>query len=885
MSEADERPPAVESVARQVLASVDAPAVVCDTDGRVQAWNAALADRAGAIDRLGGVAVDSVLDFGEADPIERATESGDEVVASAVLGDGREDPRRVRVRPLRVEGRVASVVAVVTDRSGDTDRSEDEHTADWSVHEAAVDAVSQALFVVDDEHTIRVFEGDEVTPGGVDAEAVVGDDITRFREEGIVGEEGLADLRGAIDSVLAGETERTTLTVELALGGRSVFVEDCVIPIERDGQIVGAANVVRDVDDRERQRRELAERRDQIATVLENLPVAMIAFDTDGRIDYYQGSGLSCLDASPDDVVGTPLSAFESTFPDAAARCRRALDGEETEGTVTIGERTLKMFYEPLTDDGAVTGALALGIDITARLERERELRTIVESSPDPIAMKDAENRYRVVNESAVAVAGLPRDEIVGQTPTEVFGDDPGAMFETHTESVLESQAVETFEEPVELDGVDRCFRTTRAPFYGPDGDLQGTVSIAREVTERRRQREQLERLTEIQQLVHENIAALTTATTEDEIKRTVCERLADSPFYEFAWIGERDPSTNEIVPICSAGDDDGYLSEITVTADPESYGQGPGGQAYRTGGVAVTRDVRTDPAFEPWREAALERGFESVASVPLINGATVHGKLGVYADSPDAFGDREVAGFEVLGEVVGFALSAARSRRLLESESGTELEFEIGDEGLAFAAASTDADCRFVFDHPVQTGDGETRCYLTVDGADPSVGATIADGTETVESCRALDAGADGPHFELVVTESVYDCLAEAGVRGKRIVVEDGVATLLVEGPGDVDTRTVHETLASRFDDVDLAAKREGESGYSIGKDTGTIEERLTDRQRTILRSAYYSGYYEWPRETDAESLAESFDVASTTLLQHLRKGHGEIMAAVFDD
>jgi predicted DNA binding protein/putative methionine-R-sulfoxide reductase with GAF domain len=413
---------------------------------------------------------------------------------------------------------------------------------------------------------------------------------------------------------------------------------------------------------------------------------------------------------------------------------------------------------------------------------------------------------------------------------------------------------------------------------------MQGTVVISRDVTERKRQQDQLERLTRIQQLIHESVGALTSATTKTEIERSVCERLANSPFYEFAWIGSRDPSSHEVTPESYAGIEAGYLDDITVTVDPSDSGQGPVGRAYRSGDVAVVPDVDADPDFTPWREAALERGFRSVAAVPLVQGSTTHGVLVVYADRPNAFSDRELAGFQTLGETVGFALSAAQNRRLLESETVLELEFLTRhvDDTILDATATTDS--RFVFEGAVSSGDDATLCYLTVEGLDLSCAANALAAAERVVRHTRLD-GTDGPDFEVTLRDDTYQLLADAGARGTRVVVENGVSRVFAEAPADMDARTVRDALATAVGDVELVARRETDPADTRWFPTeGNLGARLTDRQRSVLRAAFYSGYYEWPRETDAEGLAESLDVATSTTLQHLRKGHKAVMRSLFD-
>ena len=106
-----------------------------------------------------------------------------------------------------------------------------------------------------------------------------------------------------------------------------------------------------------------------------------------------------------------------------------------------------------------------------------------------------------------------------------------------------------------------------------------------------------------------------------------------------------------------------------------------------------------------------------------------------------------------------------------------------------------------------------------------------------------------------------------------------------MAEAPTDVDVRRVRAALETNYTEVDFWSRTEVEPSemewLPTGEDVGAC---LTDRQQSVLRAAYYSGYYDWPRETDAESLAESFGVATPTVLQHLRRGHRQVMRNVFD-
>ncbi len=55
-----------------------------------------------------------------------------------------------------------------------------------------------------------------------------------------------------------------------------------------------------------------------------------------------------------------------------------------------------------------------------------------------------------------------------------------------------------------------------------------------------------------------------------------------------------------------------------------------------------------------------------------------------------------------------------------------------------------------------------------------------------------------------------------------------------------------------------------------------------LTDKQREIIIAAKRGGYYEYPRRTDAGGLAESVGVSKATVIEHLRKAEGRLMANI---
>ncbi|SDR19284.1 helix-turn-helix domain-containing protein [Natronobacterium texcoconense] len=52
-----------------------------------------------------------------------------------------------------------------------------------------------------------------------------------------------------------------------------------------------------------------------------------------------------------------------------------------------------------------------------------------------------------------------------------------------------------------------------------------------------------------------------------------------------------------------------------------------------------------------------------------------------------------------------------------------------------------------------------------------------------------------------------------------------------------------------------------------------------LSKRQQEIVEKALQEGYYDWPRETDAEELAAEFGITHPTLAEHLRKAEKKLI------
>jgi PAS domain S-box-containing protein len=657
---------------------------------------------------------------------------------------------------------------------------------------------------------------------------------------------------------------------------------------------------------RERSARE--RERTHYETIIETVDDGIYALDEDLQFSFVNESLCELVERSTDDLIGTPVTElfeYDAEVATADAVRERVVEGDTAIGTVqasvttSAGERVLEARYRLCPDsDERYRGSIGVVRDVTDREERELELRVarqfneeLVENAPFGMFRLDEDLRITYENPRAEEILGLPDDvessaaigEDIRELPSIVETDQADRF------SRLEDGETIEFEFPSEsIYGEEAYFTGRGVPLYR-DGEFDGAVLMANDISDRmrherdlKRQRDELETLDRISELLLEITRDLYESPSRTEIEQSVCDRLAESDLYQFAWIGEPDADGHRIVPRASAGIDDGYVESITVTTAEADTSQGPGGRALRTGTVQVSQDIRSDPSFEPWREQALERGIRSAAAVPLVHDDTTYGILAVYAARPLAFSSREQEGLETLGEAIGYAINAIEHRKLLFADTIVELEFTITDPGLVFVRLSERFECELTITGYVESTTGDWSVYLTVDGVSPDAVRDAAVDDTDVADVRIIADEGDTGLMEFIIDGSALQEFTEVGAILTSGSVDEGRGRFCVETPRATDTRQLATRLQTAYPDLTLLAQREFDRPARKAVELRqSIEKRLTDRQQEALTRAYYAGYFEWPRQSTAGDIAESMGIAETTYHYHLRNALDTLVAA----
>ncbi|QLD85182.1 PAS domain S-box protein [Natronomonas halophila] len=521
-----------------------------------------------------------------------------------------------------------------------------------------------------------------------------------------------------------------------------------------------------------------------------------------------------------------------------------------------------------------------------AEIDLDELTATLLESVPDMAYIVDADARLAWWNDRVREVTGYAADELAGRDVFELIAPDQREDLAASFGAVGTFEPTETREFDVLTADGERIPHEFNGTTLTSNGETY-VVGIARDVSDRReretairRQRDELETLNRISETVHEVIQAVVDAATRAEIEDAVCERLAASELYRSVWIA-RDGPGDVAKPDTGVGTIEDFL-EVVDEINTLDWDR-PAQVAIETGEAQVVQRISEADIPETARTAAARMNIESGTAVPIVHQSTVLGVLCVYSSRPEAFSDREQAAFRRLGEVIGFAINAVQTERLLMSDTAMELTLRVSgsDAFLARVSEESDGPCQQEWSTPMSAG--RYRHYVTVSGIDPERVEAIAEGVPTVESIDHV-GGTDGDHvFTVVTTDSLVQRFVENGASPASLVARDGETTIVAELPSDADPRPIVEAAKDLYG-AELVSKREVERSVRTAEEFyDTVADCLTERQQAALRHASLGGYFAWPRDATAEEIAEVMGISSATFHYHIRRAQQALVEAYF--
>jgi PAS domain S-box-containing protein len=299
--------------------------------------------------------------------------------------------------------------------------------------------------------------------------------------------------------------------------------------------------------------------------------------------------------------------------------------------------------------------ALLTKADTALRISEQR-FRSYVEQAAEAMFVHNESGKLIDVNRGACESLGYSREELLGMEITDVVTEIPPANKWLWTRggsgqcSVFKSRhrRKDGSAFPVEVNF--GCFEMGGGRMF---------LGLAQDITEREKAENELHRLNRALVARSECNQAITHATDEREFLNDVCRILVERGGYCLAWVchpNQDEAKTVRVMAKC--GSDNGYLETAHITWSDTERGRSPVGVCIRARKPVIVRNIATDPAMIPWREAAMERGFSCIAALPLLCENDLLGVLTVYGSASETFDNSEVALLTELANDIGFGIA-----------------------------------------------------------------------------------------------------------------------------------------------------------------------------------------------------------------------------------
>ncbi len=314
--------------------------------------------------------------------------------------------------------------------------------------------------------------------------------------------------------------------------GSIVWVIGNAVAEMKDDSIIGFIGTITDITERKATEEALVESEDHIRLVLENSIDAILSTTPDGKILSANTSACSMFGQTEEELIKKGWNGIidlaDPSLQDALEVLNRTgkFKGELTflrnDGTGFPAEISSSLFRDR---NGNLQSSMVIR-DISDRrksediIRQERILlRTLIDSLPDTIYIKDNKGRKLIANSSDLQIMNSNTEgEVIGKTDLEIFGPDIGATGYAEDRSVLETGQPLINHEDYFLDatGKQHWRLTSKIPIYDGQRQIVGLVGLGHDITDRKKSEELLKESEERFRSIFENATIGIYRTTQD---------------------------------------------------------------------------------------------------------------------------------------------------------------------------------------------------------------------------------------------------------------------------------------------------------------------------------------------------------------------------------
>lgn len=225
-------------------------------------------------------------------------------------------------------------------------------------------------------------------------------------------------------------------------------------------------------------------------------------------------------------------------------------------------------------------------------------------------------------------------------------------------------------------------------------------------------------------------------------------------------------------------------------------------------------------------------------------------------------------------------------NRDATDSDDVVAVRFAVTDSSYPFVGVSELG--RIDLERMFPREAGRYAEFFSVEGVEPDRIVDLASDDDRVEA-TLIDRHDSGGLIEFTVAGSCpARDLAELGAIPQAAGGEDGEGWIEAEVPPSRDAGGVVSRFLEQHPTIELSSKRtqsELTPLFSPQELRRAVDQRLTDRQREVLCTAYEAGFYDQPRGATAGAVADELEISGATFSQHRRTAERKLVSLMVAD
>ena len=352
------------------------------------------------------------------------------------------------------------------------------------------------------------------------------------------------------------------------------------------------------------------------------------------------------------------LSVIDAQLQSTIARSAEALRAANEELEQRVLDRTAQLRSANET----------LEAEIAARYESQQLLQAIIDNSQAVVYVKDLDGRYLLVNRRFEQIFLLERGAILGRTDHEVFAKETADAFrDLDVRVAREDQAITAEETAPQTDG-PHTYISVKAPLRDAVGQINAIFGISTDITERKRDEEQLRSQLARLSLLDQTTRAIGERQDLSRLFQVVLRNLEEHLPIDFGCACLFDPEARVLsvagVGLKTPASALGLPGAARIAVDENGLGSCVMGQLLYDPDISQAKSsVRTGP----FQSLLAQLGLRSLVFAPLMVESNVFGVVIAARRAAEGFTSGDCEFLRQLSDHVALAAHQSRLYQALQ--------------------------------------------------------------------------------------------------------------------------------------------------------------------------------------------------------------------------